>query len=271
MTKRFFACLLIALSVVGASAATKPKKEKPPPEPTELAGLVSRIVDGDTLWLKTAPEAEPVVIRIEGIDAPERCQAGGADATQALTRLALNRNVSVRIVARDDHARVVGKVFDGTVDVGNRMVRDGHAWSARFKYDRGPYVAEERMAIALKRGLHGDAGAVQPRDFRQSHGPCDGAAAVGTAAKVVPPAASPAMVSLASKYRCDGRTLLRADDVVRRSDVVPQELPGHEDGWRQRRRALRNAVVPTVATGFAAPATTARTRGPRPPSPPGGR
>jgi endonuclease YncB( thermonuclease family) len=213
MTKRFFACLLIALGAVGASAATKPKKELPPPEPTELTGQVSRIVDGDTLWLKTAADAEPVVIRLEGIDAPESCQAGGADATQALTRLALNRNVTVRIVARDDFARIVGKVFDGTVDIGDRMVRDGHAWSARFKYDRGPYMAEERMAIALKRGLHGEAGAVQPRDFRQSHGPCDGRAAAAPAgaatkavATAVAPVTAPAVAALGSKYRCDGRT-----------------------------------------------------------------
>lgn len=206
--KRIFVVLMaLSLGVFGAHAATKPRKEKPPPEPTELSGQVSRIVDGDTLWLKTAPDAEPVVIRIEGIDAPESCQAGGADATQALTRLALNRGVTVRIVARDEHARVVGKVHDGTVDVGDRMVRDGHAWSARFKYDRGPYVAEERMAIALKRGLHSEAGAVQPREFRQRNGPCEGAAGRPPSA-VAPKAAAPApaIASLTAKFRCDGRT-----------------------------------------------------------------
>jgi endonuclease YncB( thermonuclease family) len=211
MKRIIIACMLVVCGVVAVQAATKkPKKDLPPPEPTELSGQVSRIVDGDTLWLKTAPDAEPLVIRIEGIDAPERCQPGGADATQALTKLALNRNVSVRIVARDEHARIVGKVFDGTVDVGDRMVRDGHAWSARFKYDRGPYVAEERMAIALKRGLHGEGGAVMPRDFRQRHGPCEGAAAVPmpAAAKAAAPAAAaaPVLASLGSNHRCDGRT-----------------------------------------------------------------
>jgi endonuclease YncB( thermonuclease family) len=160
---------------IAAHAATKPAKAakaKVPPEPTELVGQVSRIVDGDTLWLKTAADAEPAVIRIEGIDAPESCQPGGAEATQALVKLALNRHVTVRVVTRDDHGRIVGKVYDGGVDVGDRMVRDGHAWSMRFKYDRGPYVAEERMAIALKRGLHAEGGAIMPREFRQRHGSC---------------------------------------------------------------------------------------------------
>ena len=204
MKRVFIVCLLLALGVSGAHAATKVKKEKPPPE---LTGQVSRIVDGDTLWVKTAADGEPVVIRIEGIDAPESCQPGGPEATQALTKLVLNRNVTVRIVARDDYARIVGKVFDGTVDVGDRMVRDGHAWSARFKYDRGPYMAEERMAVALKRGLHGESGAVMPRDFRQRNGECarPGGApqkAGVTLATIVTVAAATADTS---GRRCDGR------------------------------------------------------------------
>jgi endonuclease YncB( thermonuclease family) len=207
MKKLLAVVMALSFGVVAAHAATKPKKEKPPPEPTELTGQVSRIVDGDTLWLKTAPDAEPVVIRIEGIDAPESCQPGGADATQALTRLALNRNVSVRIVARDEHARVVGKVFDDTVDVGDRMVRDGHAWSARFKYDRGPYVAEERMAIALKRGLHSEGGAVMPREFRQRNGECAHPSAVSKKSGALPAAVvTAAAPSSLSGARCDGRT-----------------------------------------------------------------
>jgi micrococcal nuclease len=203
----------LALSVASVYAATKPKKEKKPPEPVELNGQVSRIVDGDTLWLKTAADSEPVVIRIEGIDAPESCQPGGAEATQALTKLALNRSVTVRIVARDEYARIVGKVFDGTVDIGDRMVRDGQAWSARFKYDRGPYVAEERMAQALKRGLHGEPGAVMPRDFRQRNGECPhtGAAPKKTSAvpveSVVASVAAPVKTTPAAvaSFRCDGR------------------------------------------------------------------
>lgn len=202
------------LCIGAASAADRPVKTKPKaaPEPVELTGQVSRVVDGDTLWLRTAADGEPVVVRIEGIDAPESCQPGGSEATQALTKLALNRNVTVKVVARDDHGRTVGKVFDGATDLGDRMVRDGHAWSMRFKYDRGPYVAEERMAIALKRGLHGEGGAVMPRDFRQRNGPCDGA--VPRAAAVPVPAtttASPAATQVAvapansATYRCDGR------------------------------------------------------------------
>jgi micrococcal nuclease len=207
MKKILVVLFALALAALGAQAATKPKKEKAPPEPTELSGQVSRIVDGDTFWLKTAADAEPVVIRIEGIDAPESCQAGGPEATQALTQLALNRNVTVQIVARDEHARVVGKVVDGSVDIGDRMVRDGHAWSARYKYDRGPYVAEERMAVALKRGLHGEPGAVMPRDFRQRNGECPhpGGAPKKSAATLPAAIVVAAATGSSSTHRCDGR------------------------------------------------------------------
>lgn len=167
-----FTALLVAALWMGAGHAATPRP-KAAPKPVELTGTVTRVVDGDTLWLKTAADAEPVVVRIEGIDAPESCQPGGAEATARLVELVLHRSVTVKPSAHDDWGRTVGKVFDGTVDVGDRMVRDGQAWSARWKYDRGPYVAEERMAQSLKRGLHAAGGALEPREFRKRHGPCE--------------------------------------------------------------------------------------------------
>jgi len=172
MSKRFAIMLTMALCAGLAHAAPKKHAAPPTPPPQEITGTVSRIVDGDTLWVKPAAEDAPVVVRIDGIDAPETCQPGGKEATVALAELALNRTVTVRPVATDDFGRKVGKVFDGTRDIGDRMVRDGHAWSTRYKYDRGPYVAEERMAQALKRGLHAETGAIHPREFRQRNGPC---------------------------------------------------------------------------------------------------
>ncbi len=194
-----------------APAVAAPKKGEAR-APVVIVGQVSRVVDGDTLWVKTEGDGEPpVVVRLEGIDAPESCQPGGADATAALTSLALRRNVSVRVAARDDHGRTVGKVYDGSKDLGDRMVRDGQAWSSRYQYDRGPYVAEERMALALKRGLHAAGNAVMPRDFRKQHGPCEHASAKLPAA-VLPlatVAAMPTALAATSKSmqgaRCDGR------------------------------------------------------------------
>ena len=61
--------------------------------------------------------------------------------------------------------------FDGA-DLSRRMVEEGHAWSVRVKWDRGPYVAQERMAQALSRGLHGVAGLQPPPQYKRSPGAC---------------------------------------------------------------------------------------------------
>ena len=190
--------LLLALN----SWAAGPKA---PPQPVEISGTDSRIVDGDTMWVKTEAQPEPAVVRIEGIDAPEICQAWGTEAKQALTELALNRQVRVKVVGRDDHGRVIGKVYDGDKDLGDRLIRDGHAWSSRYKYDRGPYMAEERMAQALKRGLHGAGGAELPRLFRQRHGPCANDAALSKPAPTIDAPANAVASAGAAAYKCDGR------------------------------------------------------------------
>jgi endonuclease YncB( thermonuclease family) len=53
------------------------------------------------------------------------------------------------------------------------MVAEGHAWSTRGRWDRGPLVKEERMAQALKRGMHGGAkDLTPPAQFRKLRGPC---------------------------------------------------------------------------------------------------
>jgi len=203
--KKVLSVLVLSVSMGVAAAATK--RPAPPPQPVLLTGTVSRVVDGDTLWLKTEGDSAPVVVRMDGIDAPESCQVGGKEATEALNALALGRSVTVRVIAKDDYGRTVGKVFDGDKDLGDRMVRDGQAWSTRYQYDRGPYVAEERMAFALKRGLHAGGGAIQPRDFRKQHGPCEGAAPKPVSNLSLPvPAMAVSAQSAGAAYRCDGRT-----------------------------------------------------------------
>lgn len=71
---------------------------------------------------------------------------------------------------------------------------------------------------------------VQPRAVRlpASHG--ERARALGTAA---------AGTGI-SMRRPDA---LLADDLMRGSEVLPQALPRHADGWRRRRSAVRSAVV----------------------------
>lgn len=138
----------------------------------EIVGTVTQVSDGDSLRLTPRGGGKPVEVRLEGIDAPEICQEGGRQARDALREKVLNQPATLRATDRDEHGRTLGTLTVGGVNINDRMVRDGHAWSYRYKHDKGPYVAEERMARALQRGLHATAGALMPREFRKRNGPC---------------------------------------------------------------------------------------------------
>jgi micrococcal nuclease len=137
-----------------------------------LDGVVTRVSDGDTLWVKADDQRRPQKLRLRGIDAPELCQAWGIDARQALSAQVLGERVQVVEGPVDDHGRRLVRLMRGDVDVGAQMVRDGHAWSYRYRNDPGPYGTEEAAARSGRRGLFADPAAVNPREFRRVHGPC---------------------------------------------------------------------------------------------------
>lgn len=135
-------------------------------------GVVTYVSDGDTLWVRPDSGGESVKIRIDGMDAPEICQAYGPTSRQALESLVLHQAVNVEVRRRDNYGRVLARVSWQRADVGEWMVRQGHGWSYRYRRDAGPYVAQEAQAKAAQRGLFADTLAQQPRDFRKRHGSC---------------------------------------------------------------------------------------------------
>ena len=152
-----------------------------------MTGVVTHVTDGDTLWVKTSTHGEPRKVRFSGIDAPESCQPGGAEATAALTSRVQFKTVQLRTRARDDYGRVLAVVtLDGS-DVGQWMVANGYAWSYHSTRPRtgksgltgqstylGPYGVEETQARAAGRGLWSAAAGspMEPRVFRKTHGAC---------------------------------------------------------------------------------------------------
>ena len=136
-----------------------------------LDGVVTRVTDGDTLWVRPVG-GKPVKVRLQGIDAPERCQAWGEQARAALASRVLNRQVAVRTRAYDDYKRAIAHVELHGDDVAAWMVREGHAWSYRYRRSLGPYAEQEQQARAARRGLFAQP-AVEPRVFRKTHGPCE--------------------------------------------------------------------------------------------------
>lgn len=162
------------LAIVGCCAALA----LPALATERFDGVVTRVSDGDTVWVRADPAAgsarrKPVKVRLVGLDAPERCQPHGAAAAEALSGRVLGRRVQVLRRATDMHGRALGTLWLGSQDVGAWLVREGHAWSARYRGDPGPYAAEEQAARAARRGLFVAADATRPRDFRRRHGPCE--------------------------------------------------------------------------------------------------
>ncbi|MCM2251427.1 MAG: thermonuclease family protein [Ramlibacter sp.] len=155
--------LLLAYSLTGLAL---------PAHAGSFEGVVTAVVDGDSLWVRPAAGGAPREIRLRGIDAPEICQPHGKSARDALAAHVLHRRVAVASRARDSYRRVLAQVSVEGRDAGAWMVAQGHAWSHRFQRDRGPYAAQETRARHARLGLWAGGAAMDPREFRKRHGSC---------------------------------------------------------------------------------------------------
>ena len=138
-------------------------------------GVVTYVVDGDTLQVRQPDGGKPVSIRIDGIDAPEICQPGGAMARNALMRQLLGKKVLVYGKVADSYGRLVARIVLNGEDQGRWMVAHGLAWSYRYRNYAGPYAAQQRQAEHAGLGLFSPAvtpAPAYPGKFRKEHGRC---------------------------------------------------------------------------------------------------
>ena len=91
-----------------------------------LAHVVS-VSDGDTITVLD-DNKQRHVIRLMGIDAPEKAQAFGQKAKQSLSDLVFDKDVSVTWFKRDRYGRTVGQVRIGDTDVCLEQIKRGMAW-----------------------------------------------------------------------------------------------------------------------------------------------
>lgn len=141
------------------------------PAAEAMMARVVRVVDGDSLWVRAA-QGPPLRLRLQGVDAPEICQAHGPQAREALERRLVGRTVQVRLLRKDGYDRWLARVNDAQGDVAAWMVTRGHAWSARWQRQLGPYAEQEQAARQARRGLFAQRAPEEPRAFRLRHGPC---------------------------------------------------------------------------------------------------
>jgi endonuclease YncB( thermonuclease family) len=139
----------------------------------ELTGRVVNVTDGDTVTVLGAGR-QTTKVRLMGIDAPERKQAFGTKAKEALAERVAGQDVTVIWKKRDRYGRIIGKIMMGSRDIDLEMVETGMAWHyANFAKEQEPadrtkYAGAEYAARSAKLGLWVDASPIAPWEFRKA-------------------------------------------------------------------------------------------------------
>ena len=154
--KKIIWILLLILIAAPASAET-------------LLGKVERVVDGDTI--KVRIEDRLVTVRLAEIDAPEKQQSFGPEATLQLRKLVETKAVRVEVKTTDMYGRYVGRVYSppkNGLDVCATMVQLGYAWTyQQYSHDRQLlyYETDARLGHI---GLWAERNPVAPWDWRRN-------------------------------------------------------------------------------------------------------
>lgn len=131
-----------------------------------LVGRVTRVSDGDTLWVTDAAGVRSKV-RLDRIDAPESDQPWGKESAAYLKGLVDGKSVKVEWRKHDQYGRYLGIIWLNGTDINLQMVETGNAWHYAY-YDKTPaYAAAQVAARKAGRGLWADAAPVNPYDWRK--------------------------------------------------------------------------------------------------------
>jgi endonuclease YncB( thermonuclease family) len=138
--------------------------------PGNLAGTVVNVADGDTISIVDKRKIVHL-IRLSGIDAPEKGQKYSEQAQQYLSSLIYGKDVTVEGKSYDRFGRLRGKVLLKGRDINLEMVIAGFAWHYnevawdQTERDRQLYEAAEVMARKSKFSIWTDAKPIPPWDF----------------------------------------------------------------------------------------------------------
>lgn len=143
-----------------------------PSQAAELLGRIVHVADGDTVTVLDETKTEHVV-RLAGIDAPEKGQPFGQASRQHLRELAHGRYVVVDWYKVDRYGRLVGLLLIDGRDANLRQVQAGLAWWYRA-YSREQthpqqvaYAEAERAASEARVGLWQGPNVTPPWEYRQ--------------------------------------------------------------------------------------------------------
>jgi len=133
----------------------------------DFNGKVVGIIDGDTI--EVLRNDRPERIRLSGIDCPEKGQAFGQKAKDAVADLAFRKEVTLQTHGYDKYKRTIANVIlPNGMNLNQELVKQGWCWWYR-KYAPGDTVLEqlEREAREDRKGLWADPQPVPPRGWQK--------------------------------------------------------------------------------------------------------
>jgi len=137
-----------------------------------FSARVIAVVDGDTIKVLIA--GSTVTIRVANIDAPEKCQPYGLEASAAMAELALNSNVRVNIKEKAAYGHTVADVvLSNNQDLGVSMIDRGAAWVYQKYSDDEILIQSEQNARRFHVGLWRAASPEPPWIWRATGQDCD--------------------------------------------------------------------------------------------------
>lgn len=129
----------------------------------EMHGLITRVVDGNTVILAT-PDYEDQTILLKGIDSPEYGQRFSDESRRLLEHLLLGKRVVVEIHGKDRHGNRLAVVRINGVDPRLELVKQGLAWTLEGDPE---LQAVREEAKAQGKGLWQEADPTPPWIYRR--------------------------------------------------------------------------------------------------------
>ena len=115
------------------------------------------------------------IIRLSGIDAPEKKQAFGNKAKQSLSELVFDKDVQITWFKKDRYGRTIGKVEIDNMDICLEQIKRGLAWHYKHyerdqtKEDKLRYSNAENDAKTNNLGLWMNENPIRHSDFRRGN------------------------------------------------------------------------------------------------------
>ena len=137
----------------------------------KVIGNLNRVVDGDTIHLKTKAN-NSIKVRLAFIDAPELNQPFGKDAKAFLKKIE-GQDVAIDVKSKDRYGRYVAVLFHQNADINLLMIENGYAWvyTKYLKYAsiqmRNKYLHAQLLAKESQLGLWQTKDFIAPWKWRK--------------------------------------------------------------------------------------------------------